>query len=103
MLLDTLDRCEKPVLIHCKSGADRTSIAAALWLLDQGAPMAEARAQMSVRFVHLKSSAKGVLDAVLDDFETANAGGPVNVRDWLKSGYNPEAITERFRRQRAKS
>ncbi|NBR53467.1 MAG: hypothetical protein EBT91_08560 [Rhodobacteraceae bacterium] len=65
--------------------------------------MAEARAQMSIRFIHLKSSAKGVLDAVLDDFETANVGGAVSVRDWLKSGYNPEAITERFRRQRAKS
>ncbi len=102
-LFATLDRCEKPALIHCKSGADRTSIAAALWLLDQGATMAEARAQMSIRFIHLKSSAKGVLDAVLDDFEAANIGGAVSVRDWLKSGYNPEAITERFRRQRAKS
>lgn len=101
--LDTLENCEKPALIHCKSGADRTSIAAALWLLDQGAPMAEARAQMSIRYIHLKSSAKGVLDAVLDDFETANVGGSVSVREWLKDGYNPEAITERFRRQRTKS
>jgi len=23
-LLDTLDRCDKPALVHCKSGADRT-------------------------------------------------------------------------------
>jgi hypothetical protein len=65
--------------------------------------MAAARAQMSIRYVHLKSSAKGVLDAVLDDFETANVGGSVSVREWLKSGYNPEVVTERFRRQRAKS
>jgi len=102
-LLDTLDGCDKPVLVHCKSGADRTSLAAALWLLDQGEPMAAARAQMSIRYVHLKSSAKGVLDAMLDDFETANVGGSVSVRAWLKSGYNPEAVTERFRRQHAKS
>ena len=65
--------------------------------------MAAAREQMSIRFIHLKSSAKGVLDAVLDDFETANVGSPVSLREWLKSGYNPKAITERFRRQRAKS
>ncbi len=32
-LLDVLDRCRYPLLIHCKSGADRTGLATALYRL----------------------------------------------------------------------
>jgi hypothetical protein len=32
-LLDLLDRCRYPLLIHCKSGADRTGLASGLYLM----------------------------------------------------------------------
>lgn len=34
-LLDVLDRCRYPLLIHCKSGADRTGLATALYRLQK--------------------------------------------------------------------
>jgi protein tyrosine phosphatase (PTP) superfamily phosphohydrolase (DUF442 family) len=33
LLLDLFDRCRYPLLIHCKSGSDRTGLASALYLM----------------------------------------------------------------------
>ena len=35
LLLDLFDRCRYPLLIHCKSGSDRTGLAAALYLMSR--------------------------------------------------------------------
>ena len=58
-LLDVFDTAEKPLIIHCKSGADRTSIAAALYKLHVGKPIEEAQSQFSLRYIHLKHSSRG--------------------------------------------
>ncbi len=43
----------KPLLIHCRSGADRTGLAASLYLADiAGKGEDEAEAQLSIRFGH---------------------------------------------------
>lgn len=41
-----------PVLVHCKSGSDRTGLACAIFLLREGAPWAVADGQLSLRFGH---------------------------------------------------
>jgi protein tyrosine/serine phosphatase len=42
-----------PILVHCKSGADRTGLAAALYLLDmERLPAETAAAQLSIRYGH---------------------------------------------------
>jgi protein tyrosine phosphatase (PTP) superfamily phosphohydrolase (DUF442 family) len=44
----------RPVLIHCESGADRTSMATVLWLLlEEGASLTEAQQQMGWRYLQL--------------------------------------------------
>lgn len=53
-LIALLARVEKPVLIHCKAGADRSGLAAALYLAavsKQGEEAAEE--QISIRFGHI--------------------------------------------------
>lgn len=52
-LIALLDRLPKPVLIHCKAGADRTGLAAALYLANQGQDEAIAEAQISFRYGHV--------------------------------------------------
>jgi len=43
MLLDVFDNAEKPILIHCNAGVDRTGLAVALWMIDKrGEPLEEA-------------------------------------------------------------
>lgn len=46
-LFDAFARAEKPLLLKCSGGQDRTSLAAALYLLDAGAPLQTALAQFA--------------------------------------------------------
>lgn len=53
-LLALMKRAPKPLLIHCNAGADRTGLAAALYLrLLVGVPDAVARRQLSLRYGHV--------------------------------------------------
>lgn len=53
-LVALMRRLPPPVLIHCRSGADRTGLAAALYLAAiAGRPPAEAAGQLSLRYGHL--------------------------------------------------
>jgi len=53
-LIALLKTAPRPVLIHCKAGADRTGLAAALWkvIIDKE-PKACAKKQLSIRFGHI--------------------------------------------------
>lgn len=84
---------ERPIFMHCKSGADRTSLASAIYLLAiEGKPLSEARKMMSRRFIHFKSTRSGVLDAVLDAYE--QHGG--DFEDWVREHYDPAAVQAAF-------
>lgn len=53
-LVDLMERAEKPVLIHCKDGADRTGLASALYLaVVKGTDPTAAEEQLSFRYGHL--------------------------------------------------
>lgn len=90
-LIETFRSIEKPMLMHCKSGADRAGLASAIYLLAvEGKPLAEARRMLSLRFFHVKWSRAGVLDRVLDRFE-ADAEGR-DFETWLEESYDPAHV-----------
>jgi len=99
-LFEAFDRIARPFLMHCKSGADRAGLAAALYVLDQGGDVAAARAQLSLRFLHLKFTKTGVQDHMLDLFEARQAKAPIGIRDWVRDEYDPEALARSFARKR---
>lgn len=97
MLLDVFETLEPPFLIHCKSGADRTGLAAAIYLSEvAGLPPAEARAQLSTRYLHLRWSRTGVLDMFYDRYAAAHAETGIRLRDWVNGGYCPDALQRDF-------
>lgn len=49
-LLAVMQAAPKPVLVHCAGGADRSGLAAALYLAATGHPLDEAARQLSARF-----------------------------------------------------
>jgi len=57
-LLSILKQAEKPILIHCEGGADRSGLAAALYVaaLAHGSE-ADAEAQISIKYGHISLSA----------------------------------------------
>ena len=88
----------EPVLIHCKSGADRTGLVAGIWLLLQGRPVPASLDQLHWRFGHVAASRTGVLDAFFLDYAAfQKAQGPKPFLDWLREDYDEEALRARFR------
>ncbi|GAB5374772.1 MAG: tyrosine-protein phosphatase [Acuticoccus sp.] len=89
---------EKPVLLHCKSGADRAGLGTALWfLIVEGTTAAEARAQLALRFGHFASGRTGILDRFIDAYaETGEAAG-LAFAEWVETVYDPEALTAAFK------
>ena len=92
-LVSLLEKAEEPILIHCKSGADRTGLIAGIWLLLQGRPVEEARAQLSLRHGHIRQSKTGILDAFFDAYAKA---APKPFLDWLREDYDEAALRAGF-------
>lgn len=95
-LVDILTRAEEPILIHCKSGADRTGLVAGIWLLLQGRPVAEAAAQLTLRHGHIRQGKTGILDAFFAEYAKA---GDKPFLDWLREDYDEAALRAKFRSQ----
>jgi protein tyrosine/serine phosphatase len=87
----------EPVLIHCKSGADRTGVVAGIWLLLQGAPPEVALDQLHWRYGHVSASRTGILDAFLRRYAADVAKrGPKPFLDWLREDYDEAALRASF-------
>jgi protein tyrosine phosphatase (PTP) superfamily phosphohydrolase (DUF442 family) len=89
---------EYPVLLHCKSGADRAGFLAALYLiLREGADArTAAQAQLHWRYGHSRAAKTGILDHVFVHYERARAATGIGFAPWLQDGYDPAAITADF-------
>jgi protein tyrosine phosphatase (PTP) superfamily phosphohydrolase (DUF442 family) len=57
------ENAPRPILLHCKAGADRAGLAAAVWkVVVDGEPKAMARKQLSLRFGHFPIGPTSALD-----------------------------------------
>ncbi len=99
-LFEAFDTIEKPFVMHCKSGADRSGFGAALYLVLTGRPVAEARRQLHWTHLHFKSDATGILDYFLETYEVAQAETGIDLRDWVADQYDPAALTAAYRASR---
>ncbi len=97
-LFEIFDRIERPFLMHCKSGADRSGIAAALYLMDQeGLPVERAMEELALKYLHWKGSKAGILRFLLQNYAEDTRRAPMPVRDWFASRYDREALSAAFR------
>jgi len=94
-VLAAIEGAEKPVLFHCKSGADRTGIVAALLVLSRGGTVAEARKQLSWKYLHTGKGRKSILDGVIDAYEQSQARSATSFDVWLHDHYDPEQVKRR--------
>lgn len=78
--LDALKTAERPILVHCRSGADRTSEATAVYAMEyMGKPKGEAIKYVNWRYLHVSflQPAKRVF--------VENYGGD----NWVRNEYDP--------------
>lgn len=95
---EMFDRVEYPILMHCKSGADRAGLMSALYRHTKlGAPIAEAKNELSIRFGHIRQADTGVLDHFFDEYLAYAAKTPIAFWDWVETVYDPAAVAESFK------
>ncbi|WP_342078382.1 tyrosine-protein phosphatase [Yoonia sp. SS1-5] len=100
-LLHAFETMDRPFLMHCKSGADRTGLAAAIYLMMyHDAALDEARKQLSFRYIHIRKTETGILDHFLDVYAVRNAQAPIAIDTWIRTEYDPAALTASFAEMR---
>ena len=92
-LIDLLENCSYPLLIHCKSGADRTGLASALYrMVRRGEPPEVALASFSIDFGHIPFFGTEHLHEPLQEYGAwlKSAGlthSADRFRTWIKNEY----------------
>ncbi len=86
-----------PAMMHCKSGADRAGLMAALYLLIvEKRPVREAARQLAWKYGHVKQAKTGLLDAFFAAYFPYEDKG-MTFFDWVDNVYDPALITSEFR------
>jgi protein tyrosine phosphatase (PTP) superfamily phosphohydrolase (DUF442 family) len=94
---DLIRRVERPVLFHCKSGADRAGLMSTLYLIvAEGTPVDVARRQLSLRFGHIRQADTGILDHFFECYLADNSARPIEFFDWVENVYDPETVKRSF-------
>ena len=91
-LIEIFHKIERPFLMHCKSGADRSGLAAAIYLMViEGQSLDQARRMLHISYMHFGFTRAGVMGRVLDAY--AKTGVGLGFEDWVRTRYDPAAMT----------
>jgi protein tyrosine phosphatase (PTP) superfamily phosphohydrolase (DUF442 family) len=89
-----------PALMHCKSGADRAGLMAALYLLlHEGRGIDEAMRQLSWKYGHIRQAKVGMIDFFLERYRAYNAAHPTPFLEWVDRIYDPAEVKASFMSQ----
>lgn len=95
---DLFQRIEYPMLLHCKSGADRAGLMSVLYLhFQEGLPIEDARKALSLRYGHIRQADTGVLDYFFERYLADNAKNPMPFVTWLETVYDAEELLQSYR------
>jgi protein tyrosine/serine phosphatase len=93
-----LEKVEFPILVHCKSGADRAGLMSAMVLhFHDGVPIRKAIRQLSLRYGHVRSADTGVIDAMFDRYLEAESKSGISFWDWVQTVYDAREVNSTFR------
>lgn len=89
---------EYPILMHCKSGADRAGVMSVLYRhFREGVPIEEAIKELSLKYGHIKQADTGVLDSVFERYLSDSAETPMTFIEWVDTVYDPDEVKATFR------
>ncbi|MDE2148753.1 MAG: protein tyrosine phosphatase [Gammaproteobacteria bacterium] len=98
-LIALFERLERPLLLHCKSGADRAGFASTVFLLTQtGTPLEAALRQLSFwRHGHIRQARTGVFDRFFDTYRAHRDAHGSTFAGWVRDVYDREQLIAMFR------
>lgn len=87
-----------PALMHCKSGADRAGLMAVLYRhFRMGEPISVARAQLSLKYLHVRAGKTGILDAYCDAYVEQGEKRGVDLITWSETMFDPTGFKAAYR------
>jgi len=96
-VIDALRAAERPMMFHCKSGADRAGFVSAMYLLIfEGASVEVAARQLALKYIHLSFTKTGVQGYILRVFDARNRSDPIGFEEWIRTEYRPKPIQAGF-------
>jgi protein tyrosine/serine phosphatase len=97
-------KLEYPVLAHCKSGADRAGLFAALYLLVvEGASAKRALQELTLLKGHFRYARTGILDAFIETYAEEGEKRGKSFLHWVRDDYDPSRLEASFRPKRISS
>jgi protein tyrosine/serine phosphatase len=89
---------EYPMLMHCKSGADRAGLMSVLYrFLREGVPLTEAKKELSFKYGHIRQAHTGILDYFFEKYMADNAARPMPFFEWVETVYDADELKRTFR------
>jgi len=97
--LRIFDEIEYPVLLHCKSGADRAGFMATLYQFTKaGMPLEAAmKRELSIATGHIKQAKTGVIDFFYESFLAANRQNGISLVEWIDKAYDRDKLNAEFK------
>ena len=95
---DLFAAIEYPMLMHCKSGADRVGLMSVLYrFFQEGVPLEQATKELSLRYGHFRQADTGILDRFFEKYLEDNKRRPMPFLEWVDTVYDPDALKRDFR------
>ncbi|MBE0472284.1 MAG: tyrosine-protein phosphatase [Methyloprofundus sp.] len=95
---ELFDTIQYPILIHCKSGADRAGLMSVLYrhfVLNE--PIAIARKELSIKYGHFRWADTGKLDYFFDCYERFFESNPdISFTQWVEGHYDRDKLDAEF-------
>lgn len=92
------EEIEYPMLMHCKSGADRAGLMSVLYrFLHEGVPLKEATRELSLKYGHIRQADTGILDYFFEKYLADSAARPMSFFEWVDTVYDPDELKRTFR------
>jgi protein tyrosine phosphatase (PTP) superfamily phosphohydrolase (DUF442 family) len=92
------EEIEYPVLMHCKSGADRAGLMSVLYRhLHEGVPVEQAKRELSLKYGHIRQAHTGILDYFFERYLADAAERPMPFFEWVDNVYDPDELRNTFR------
>jgi protein tyrosine/serine phosphatase len=95
---DLIGKVEYPILLHCKSGADRAGLMSVLFRhVKNGEPIEIAKKELAAKYGHFRQADTGILDYFFERYLEDNAERPMPFFEWVETIYDPVELKRSFK------
>ena len=96
--IELVNKVEYPCVMHCKSGADRAGLAAALYLIyKHNYSLEEAIKQLTFKHLHIKYAKTGILDYFFLELIKKGINNKKDLIFWINNKYDKQTLKNNFK------